>query len=169
MNVSQKVSNNAVLGDCGRYPMYIVTWKRVIKYWLKRIRMTSDRVVRKCYDMLLHFDTLGYKNWALEVRKILSVNGFMYVWEDQRVRNKIAFTRAFEQRIKDQFLQTWKTQISSGNKLVFYSSIKFQRCLETYLDILTIGKFRNALSSLRVSCHLLEIEKCRHRIEEKGK
>ena len=42
----------------------------------------SDRYVRKFYDMLLHFDTLGYKIWASEVRNFLSVNGFMYVWED---------------------------------------------------------------------------------------
>ena len=76
---------------------------------------------------------------------------------------------AFKQRIKDQFLQTWKTQISSGNKLAFYSitCIKFQHCLENYLNILKISKFRNALSSLRVSCHSLEIEKGRHRGEER--
>ena len=46
MNVSQKASNYAVLGD--RYPLYIVTWKRVIKYWLKILRMPIDRYVRKC-------------------------------------------------------------------------------------------------------------------------
>ena len=64
MNVSQKASNYAVLGDSGRYPLYLVTWKRVIKYWLKILKMTKDRYVRKCYNMLLHFDLLGYKNWA---------------------------------------------------------------------------------------------------------
>ena len=52
----------------------------------------------------------------------------MYVWEDQGVQNEITVMRAFEQGIKDQFLQTWKIQISSGNKLAFYSSIKFQHC-----------------------------------------
>ena len=35
--------------------------------------------------------------------------------------------------------------------------------MESYLDILKISKFRNALSSFRVSCHGLEIEKGRHR------
>ena len=29
MNISQKTSNYAVLGDCSRYPLYIVTCKRV--------------------------------------------------------------------------------------------------------------------------------------------
>ena len=53
INVSQKASNYAVLGDCGRYPLYLVTWKRVIKYWLKILKMTQYRYVRKCY-ILIH-------------------------------------------------------------------------------------------------------------------
>ena len=111
---------------------------------------------------MLHFDSLGYKNWASEIRHILSVNGFWYVWENQGVQNEKAFMRIFEQRIKDQFLQIWKTQISSNSKLSFYAGVKFYHCLESYLDILKISKFRNALSSFRVSCHVLEIEKGRH-------
>ena len=129
--------------------------------------MTSDRYVRKYNGMLFHFDTEGYKNWASEVRNILSVKGFTYIWEDQGVENEITFMRAFDQRVKNQFLQTRKSQISSGNKLAFYSSIKFQHCLENYFNILKISKFRNALSSLRVSCHSLEIKKGRHRGEER--
>ena len=74
MNMSQKASNCAALGDCGRYPLLLTTWKRVIKYWLKVLRMSSDRYVKKCYDMLLHFDTLGYNNWASEVKHILAMN-----------------------------------------------------------------------------------------------
>ena len=35
INVSQKASNYAGLGDCGRYPLYLVTWKIVIKCCLK--------------------------------------------------------------------------------------------------------------------------------------
>ena len=151
MDVSQRASN-AVLGDCGRYRLYIVTWKKVMKYWLKILRMTSDRYGRKCYDILLHFDTLRYKKWASEVRNILYVKCFMYVWEDQGVQNEITFVRPFEQRIKDQSLQTWKTEISSGNKLAFYSSFEFQHCSENYLNILKISTFRNVPTSLRVSC-----------------
>ena len=109
--------------------------------------------------MLLHFDSLGYKNWASEIRHILAVNGLWYVWEDQGVQNEKAFMRIFEQRIKDRFLQIWKTQISRYSELSFYAGVKLYHCLESYLNILKISKFRNALSSFRVSCHSLEIEK----------
>ena len=99
MNVSQKASNCAVLGDCGRYPLLLITWKQVIKYWLKVLRMSNDRHVKKCYDMLLYFDTLGYNNWASVVKHILAINGFMYIWNDQNVENEAAFMRAFDERI----------------------------------------------------------------------
>ena len=94
--------------------------------------------------MLLHFDTLGYKNWASDVRNILSVNGYMYVWEDQGVQNETTFMHAFKKRIKDQFLQHGKLKLVASYSI---TCIKFQHCLENYLNILKISKFRNALSS----------------------
>ena len=71
--------------------------------------------------------------------------------------------RSFEQRLKGQFLQVWKSKIDESSKLSFYTQIKVHHCLESYLDILKINKFRNALASFRVSCHVLEIEKGRQR------
>ena len=94
----------------------------------------------------------------------------MYFWEDLGVQSEIAVVRIFEQRIKDQFFQIWKTQISSYSKLSFYATVKLYHCLESYLDILKISKFHNALSSFRVSCHVLEMEKDRHRgVESKNR
>ena len=114
---------------------------------------------KKRYDMLLYFDTLGYNNWASEVKHILAMNGFMYIWNDQNVENEAAFMRAFDQRIKDQFLQTWHNQINGSSNLTFYNSVKNRHCLENYLDILKLSKFRHAYASFRLSCHGLEIEK----------
>ena len=57
MNVNLKASNYAVLGECGRYPLYIETTKRSIKYWLKVIHMPEHRYVKLCYKMLFHFDS----------------------------------------------------------------------------------------------------------------
>ena len=60
-------------------------------------------------------------------------------------------------------MQLWKSKVNESSTLSFYADIKTQHCLESYLDILKIPKFRNALSSFRISCHMLEIEKGRHR------
>ncbi|MEW8542874.1 MAG: reverse transcriptase family protein, partial [Candidatus Thiodiazotropha sp.] len=49
MCVSLHSSNAAVLGDCGRFPLWIEAAKRCIKYWLRILCMDDSRYVRKCY------------------------------------------------------------------------------------------------------------------------
>ena len=40
------VLNYAVLEDCSRYPMYIESYKRGIKYWLKIIQLPETMYVK---------------------------------------------------------------------------------------------------------------------------
>ena len=46
MCVNLKTSNDAVLDNCGRYPMYIDGIERCLSYWLK---VQDHRYLRKCY------------------------------------------------------------------------------------------------------------------------
>ena len=95
MNVGIKASNFGVIGDCGRYPMFIETRKRAINYWLKILKLTDEKYVRKCYNMLYHFDSLGYSNCATNIKNILFTCGFGYVWENQMVRNEKKIYKQF--------------------------------------------------------------------------
>lgn len=65
MCVGQKTINAVVLGDCGRFPMYINAAKRNIKYWCKILNMGDDRYVKKCYLMMKYLDDFG-QNWYTE-------------------------------------------------------------------------------------------------------
>ena len=49
MNVSQRACNAAILGDSNRFPLYIESAKRAMKYWFKILKMCPDRYVKKCY------------------------------------------------------------------------------------------------------------------------
>ena len=81
LNVYTMSCNDAILGDLGRYPMYIFAAKRCLKYWLRLLNMSGHRYVKLCYDMLAHSDNLGYNNWVSDVRVHLYQNGFGYIWE----------------------------------------------------------------------------------------
>ena len=48
INVSFRANNYAVLGECGRFPLYIETGKRALKYWNKILHMPEHRYVHKC-------------------------------------------------------------------------------------------------------------------------
>ena len=162
IKVPLKTCNFGVLGECGRYPLYIETAKRVLKYWIKILHMQNDRYVKKCYNMMLHYDNFGCTNWVSNVKKILYENGFGYIWENQHVQNENVFLQRVEQGMRDQFVQKWRNTISESSKLRLYCQIKRNFSFEYYLDVLLLSKFRNAFASLRLSCHYLEIESGRY-------
>ena len=101
MCVSLLLSNIAVLGDCGRFPLWIEAARRCVKYWLRIMSMDDSRYVRKCYNMLKVLDDYGKTNWVSNVRLLLQSNGFGYVWTNQSVTNPHSFISVFTQRLKD--------------------------------------------------------------------
>ena len=52
LNVSPKTPSSLVYGETGRYPLYICTYTRCIKYRLNILRMQEDRIPLKSYKML---------------------------------------------------------------------------------------------------------------------
>ena len=162
INVSLKSCNYGVIGDCGRYPLYVETMKRTLRYWIKLLKMRNDRYVKKCYKMMVHYSEFGYKNLASQVKNVLYENGFGYVCENQNIENEKVFLRIIEQRLKDQLLQKWRDSVSENDKLGVYYQLK-SNGYEKYLDVLNVFKFRNAFTSLRLSCHTLKIERARYR------
>ena len=62
MCVRINAPNDAVLGGCGRYPMYINATKCCVKYWLNILRMQGNTFVKKCYLMLKCYSEAGMSN-----------------------------------------------------------------------------------------------------------
>ena len=46
MSVRLRACNVAVLGDCGRFPIWIESTKMCIKYWMKILNMPDSRCVK---------------------------------------------------------------------------------------------------------------------------
>ena len=164
MCVNQKTCNLVAVGDCERFPLYIETIKRCVKYWLKILKMPNIRYVKKCYLMMISDDIHGHRNWVTSLRCVLQRNGFGNIWESQCVGNERYFLTTFVNRLKDQYLQDWTGAINSSPKLnTYYNKFKQNFIYEKYLDVLNIRKFRYIYASFRSSSHDLEIEKGRYR------
>jgi hypothetical protein len=158
MMVSSKTTNVAVLGDCGRYPLYISSVIRLISYWAKIIQMSSDRYPHKCYKMLHHLDNSGHSTWATNIKDILFKLGFGIVWISQDIGCVNNFLIQLSTRMHDIFSQEWFTEICASSKLSSYREFKSMLCPERYLLEITIPCHRRALSRLRCSSHPLMIE-----------
>jgi hypothetical protein len=142
--------------------MYIFAAKRCIRFWLRLINLPRDRYTRLCYEMLMYYDSIGYKNWVTDIRLNLYKNGFGYVWEAQVVANPKLFIVQYEQRLKDQFVQNWQLKCLENVKLNHYVMFKTTFKSEKYISVIDIDKYRKCFASFRSSSHCLMVEKGRH-------
>ena len=84
------------LGECGRFPLCMSYMPICVKYWLKLIRMENTRYTKSCYEMLRQFDSLGRYTWATNIKNMLNLYGFGYVWIAQDVGNDENFISLFK-------------------------------------------------------------------------
>ena len=105
-------------------------------------------------------DTILYpnvNNWASRVQRILKNLAFTIVWLNQGVGCPKAFLKGFSQRVRDNLMQTWQTELNHstrGSTYIMFSEFGFNR----YLDIILVAKYRYAFTKLRTSSHRLAIE-----------
>ena len=97
------------------------------------------------------------KSWCSLVRDLLCNLGFHDARLFQDVGQSDVFISMAKQRIRDQFIQNWNSAINDSSRAIFYKHIcEFK--LQPYLNVLTVPKFRIAMTKLRVSSHRLHIE-----------
>ena len=72
-------------------------------------------------------------------------------------RDESKFLSILKQRLKDNFIQNWNERLEASSRALFYRVIA-NFSFQPYLEIVTIAKFRVALSRLRTSSHRLKIE-----------
>jgi len=118
--------------------------------------------------MLLHDHDIYPENQSLvkSLKDLLDRLGFSEVKFFQGVGDINIFLSIAKQRISDMFLQTWSSEMENttrGRSYSLYSIFKFQ----PYLNVVNISKLRIALTRLRVSAHILEVEAGRWHKPEK--
>ena len=67
-----RTPNVVVLGECGRYPLFVVSYSKCVKYWLKLLMMENGSLPKSTYNMLFNLCKYGKKNWMSMVKDILS-------------------------------------------------------------------------------------------------
>ena len=162
LKVPNYTSSISARGECGRLPLCFIYFTRCIKYWLKLIRMEEFRYPKQCYLMLKRLDECNRITWATKVRLLLCRYGFGYVWLSQGVGDTYSFIRIFKERLKDNLLQEWYSDVNESSKTYYYKSFKCILEMETYLSLDIPTKFIKQFSKFRCSAHNLLVERGRH-------
>ena len=150
LNVTSKLPNKFVYGETGRYPLYVNSAVRCIRYWLKILKMDMSRIPKQAYEMLLRMDNSGKECWASQVRLTLFSLGFGDVWLHQGVGDERVFMIRLRQRMIDIFQQEWSASIESKEMYQYYRQFKSVFSTEMYFDHMNIKHFRDCLVKLRL-------------------
>ena len=163
LNVNPQTPNNMIFGDLGRYPLYVTSAVRCVKYWLRIMCLSEERLPRKAYNMLNHLQELGKKTWAYHIRQLLCTNGFGEVWLQQNVGDTNNFLSVFRQRLSDQFQQDWHSNIESKERFELYASFKQVVKSETYLECNQLRCFKEAYIKFRFGISPILVHRLRYR------
>ena len=163
LGVHPKTPRHLVYGDTGRYPLYVITYTKCIKFWLNLTRQNNGRFSKKAYNMLMQLQQRNYTTWVDKVRNTLYYHGFGIVWENQGVGNIEVFIKLFRQRLIDCAGQNWNGSIISHDFYSSYASFKTNFGLESYLNNVPNFWHRRSLSRFRfgmseINCSALQFK-----------
>ena len=93
LKVSITTSDEAGLGEVGRYPLSVSSSVKCRSYWLKIVKVSENMIVKQVYIMLNKLDGVARKNWVSQIRFLLKGLCFEYLWLQQGVQNDPLFFR----------------------------------------------------------------------------
>ena len=96
LNVSTRTPSALVYGEIGRYPLYVNTYTRCIKYWLDLVRMPDNRLPSKSYKMLYDLHCKNKNNWGFYVCFTLYRYGFGLVWKTRESVTRKVFCASLD-------------------------------------------------------------------------
>ena len=158
LGVNKRTSNMAVLGECGRLPLYASYHTRCIKYWVEIQEMPAHRYPKQVYTMLEQQHKMGRVTWATHIKRLLTKYDLEHVWETRLIGDKRKLLTQLRTNIENTFMKEWKDKITNQDRLCIYRDFKDQFETETYVAHLQDFRLRSALARLRCGSHNLKIE-----------
>ena len=160
LHVRNKSANDIVYGELGRFPLWITSVIRCIKFWLRLLKQPKERYSKKAYNTLLMMHEKGHTTWVTHVKGILCENGFEQVWLFG-CGNEVGFVKELRERLVSNFYHNWRVHLDSSSRLSLYGKIKQSFAREQYIDVLFVDKYRIIMAQFRTGVSQLNAH--RHR------
>ena len=161
-----------IYGETGRYPLFIDSTIRSLRYWLKIKNMPLNLFPRQAYTMLRNgvetaiqnSQSTGLRDWAKGIKECLESYGFHDVWLNGRVADKSAFLSSFKSRMIGRFRDKSIHKISTSDRFSKYQVFKVIHPLPPpppppKIDSIMIKKFRDFSIKLRLGICEIRVNK----------
>ena len=124
-----------VLGELGRGPIILEMKIRMLRYWNKLLDPLSSKLNCKFYKFLYHLHHQGHfpSPWLLYIEKLLNDTGFCNIWIRQEMSESTWLNVNIEQRLLDQYIKKWRSDVDIGVKCYNYRLFKNEFMFKNYL------------------------------------
>ena len=160
LRIKATTSNIMVMGECGKIPPSVLCKINTLKYFLRARNLPSTNLVNKAFCELQRLHSLGFRTWYSRVCELASTCNV-----DITIPNTKGNQTSIKQAVKAYYTNEWYTSLNNTEAnpiLRTYKQIKNDYSLEPYLDKVNDPRYRNAITRLRTSSHILEIERGRY-------
>ena len=164
LQVSKRATNIAVMGELGRYPLYLEVLLNMVKYWF-RLSEQTDSLIKEAFEESKNMFNKNKDCWYGSIKSIFE---YLEINPQSILNLKTCPNTYLMKKLKVKYEKIWgdllkddKLHKHHGNKLRTYRLFKNNLCLEKYL-MLENCKSTNELTKFRISAHDLEIEKGRY-------
>jgi hypothetical protein len=144
LHVKNSTANYFVYGELRRHPLSVYRHLRILKYWLTIVMRKPNSLVHTMYRELYRQAELNVNcgNWAGLVKQLLYDLGFGRAWMQQGVGCSHSFLALCKQRLTDQFITRWNTQMNNSTDALFYREVKSVLEYSAYISWLTVPRYR---------------------------
>lgn len=160
LNLKKSTPSNMIYGELGVMPLYIDIQTRIISFWTKLVQNTADNklssvVYNIAYE--LHAAKKIVSPWQNCVKNLLCSLGFPVNWYSQSFINAKWLVTAVNQKLKDVFIQSWRSNISIESESNIYRILKTNFEQSAYMNILPLN-LSKLLLKYRTRNHHLPVE-----------
>ena len=109
LGVKNNTCSVAVLGEFGRFPIYISHCVSLIKYWCRLISMQEESLTKQAYLTLRQLYMSGYNSWLCNIVKILKKIDLLDYWENSSlIYDKCVFISDVKKCIFYSYVSEWE-------------------------------------------------------------
>jgi hypothetical protein len=167
LNLNKSTPTCMVLGEVGMFPVELEVKSRMLSYWYN-IHCQSlngyDKISCMLYRLCaMQNETTNYAlTWLQSVHRLLDQLGLSFLKLSASL-SLTQFKLTIRQRLKDHFLQLWRSDLQENSVCINYRLFKDHFCFENYLIKLPYT-LRQRILKFRVSNHKLPIPEGEDRV-----
>lgn len=175
LGVGKRATNNAILGELGRFPLYINILSLMVKSWHRianKAQVDEKSLLVLAYSVSDNLRAKGYDSWCSNIKFILENLELGNIFHNPNSIDSKSLGRLIRIKLEDRFSNKWKKELvhgpcrkggNSGSKLRSYVEFKYFIGQEPYLHLVKNQSHRRALTKFRISAHTLAIEQGRYK------